>query len=209
MKSRVILVEDQTIFREMLAALLDVQGHEVVAQLDRSATARDEIARKRPDLVVADVVLPDGNGLDLARWVRETQPKTRVMVVTAQEKASIVAEALRIRVNGIVMKNASLQELQQAVERVTNGGVYYCASSSQWIRESALNEHTEELSLREREIVQMVARGKTTKEIASELGLSPKTVSNHRFRISRKLNIDDVAGLTRYAIGRGWVNEDE
>src|SRR5690606_37315922 len=142
MKSRVILVEDQTIFREMLAALLDVQGHEVVAQLDRSATARDEIARKRPDLVVADVVLPDGNGLDLARWVRETQPKTRVMVVTAQEKASIVAEALRIRVNGIVMKNASLQELQQAVERVTNGGVYYCASSSQWIRESALNEHT-------------------------------------------------------------------
>jgi len=209
MKSRVMLVEDQTIFREMLAALLDVHGHEVVAQLDRSAEARVEIERKRPDLVVVDVVLPDGNGLDLARWIRDTWPKTRVMVVTAQEKASIVAEALRIRVHGIVMKNASLRELEQAVDRVTEGGVFYCASSSQWIRESAMARPSEALSLREREIVQMVARGSSTKEIASALGLSPKTVSNHRFRIARKLGIDDVAGLTRYAIGQGWISEDE
>lgn len=209
MKSRILLVEDQTIFREMLAALLVVRGHEIVAQLDRSEVARDAIVEKQPDLVVVDVVLPDGNGLDLARWIRETQPRTKVMVVTAQEKSSIVADALRIRVHGIVMKNASLDELQVAVERVTQGGVYYCACSSQWVRESALLPGSDALTPREREIVQMVARGQSTKEIATRLGLSPKTVSNHRFKIARKLGLDDVAGFTRYAIGQGWVSENE
>ncbi len=202
---RVVVVEDQTVFREMLVAFLSNLGFVVQAQLERGADALDAVERFKPDLLIVDLVLPDMSGFDVLRTTHEQHPDVATLVVTARESASVVLEVFETKVNGIVAKNASLSELEQALMRVANGGVYYCSVTSAALHSRA--DRFEPLTEREREIVTQVAQGLSSKEIARALHLSVKTVSNHRLRITRKLGIRDIAGLTRYAMSRGWVGE--
>lgn len=200
-------MEDQAIFREMVAELIRSEGREVVGQYATVSDARAALAL-RPDLVIVDLMLPDDSGLAFIEALSRESPASRSLVVTAQERAGAVLEAFRLGAHGIVTKNTSLAELREGIRRVLEGGTYYCARASEVLRESVGAPPDSELTSRERQVASLVALGRSSKEIAEQLGLATKTVMNHRMRIHRKLGLGDVAGLTRYAVSQGWVPED-
>ncbi|MBC7173994.1 MAG: response regulator transcription factor [Polyangiaceae bacterium] len=202
-----LVVEDQTILRDMLVEALSMDPR--FAAVVAAGTAEEAVARlgrSTFDLVVLDMMLPDGHGLEVLADVRRRTPRARVLVLTAHPNPDVVHAALREGAHGIVMKGAPLHELRTAVDRVMGGGVYHCATTSELVHELVRTPAGKEpLSARQRQILRRVAAGASTKQIAAELGLSEKTVSNHRSAIMQRLGIHDVAGLTRYAIGKGIV----
>lgn len=207
MVTRVAVVDDQTVFRELLAELLVADpAYEVVGQFGTGEEAIAALPRLAPDLLVLDAVLPDRSGIDVLRVLRDRLRRTAVLLVTAHEKASLVREAVEAGVRGIVTKGTPLRELREAMARVAAGGTYFCASTSALLRESLQTPPGDRrLSPRERQILQLVARGLSSKQIASELGVGEKTVSNHRTHIRSKLGLRDVASFTRYAIEHGLI----
>jgi len=208
MPTRVVVVDDQTVFREMLVEILGADSrYEIVGQFGSAGEAVLGLPRLLPDLLILDAVLPDLPGLDV---LEALGPKLRrrmaVLLVTAQEKTSLVRSALSLGVQGVVMKGTPLRDLKEALHRVSAGGSYFCPTASELLRQSAM-EPTQNvrLSARERQVLQAVARGLSSKEIASELGISEKTVANHRMHIRDKLDLRDVASFTRYAIEQGLI----
>lgn len=207
---RVLIVEDQTTFREMLVELLRADPrYVVIAQLGLGTEAIATADQEQPDMAIVDVVLPDMNGLDVVRHLVKRHPRTKILIVTAQTKAQVVNEAYHTGAHGIVSKNASLFDLRAGMQRIADGENYHCPTTQAILHQPTLQPMPSgHLSARERQIVQLVAQGKSSREIAADLDLSPKTVANHRHRISKKLDIHEVAGLTRYAIQRGWIDGD-
>ena len=203
----VVVIDDQTIFRELLVALLEAEPRwSVTGQFENGRAGIEFCLKTRPKVVVLDVILPDMSGLDVLRELRLRLPRLHVLVVTAHARHAVVQDAVSLGANAIVSKAAPLSELRLALERVAIGGTYYCAHCSQVLRENALEPpKANDLTARQREILQRVARGRSTKEIAVELGLSAKTVSNHRLQIRQRLGLHDVASLTRYAVEQGLV----
>ncbi|MFO0694574.1 MAG: response regulator transcription factor [Polyangiales bacterium] len=206
----VAVVDDQTIFREMLVELLAAdERYRVVGQYRTANEALEKLRILLPDVVVLDVMLPDRSGIDVLRELAILRPAPRILVVTAYEQPTIVRDALEAGAHGMVTKGAPLRELRAAIERVAEGGAYYCSTTSEILRRNAQSPPEDEaLTARERQIVRMVASGASSKEIAAELGISEKTVQNHRMNIMNKLGIRDVAGLTRFAIARGLIAAD-
>jgi len=207
MVTRVAVVDDQTVFRELLAEMLAADpAFEVVGQFGTGREAVAALPRLAPDLLVLDALLPDQNGLDVLRTLRGRPRDMAVLLVTAHEKASLVREAVEAGVRGIVMKGTPLRELREALARVAAGQTYFCASTSALLQDSLRGPTpARKLSPRERQILQLVARGWSSKQIAHELGLVEKTVSNHRMHIRNKLGLRDVASFTRYAIEHGLI----
>jgi DNA-binding NarL/FixJ family response regulator len=202
-----LVVEDQTILREMLVEVLSGDARVVaVAAAAGAEEALERVKRGAYDLVILDMMLPDGHGLDVLAEVKRFQPRARVVVLTAHPRPEVVQSAMQGGAHAIVMKGAPLRELREAIDRVLLGGVYYCATTSALVHGLARAPiGPEPLSARQRQILGRVAAGASTKQIAFELGLSEKTVSNHRSAIMQRLGIHDVAGLTRYAIHRGII----
>lgn len=204
---KVLIVEDQTVFREMLAELLRLESFNIVGEFECGAPATKAFDSLKPDMAIVDLLLPDVSGLDVIGHVLRREPQPRVVVVTGQEKPDVVVEAFRLGAHGIITKGASLADLKDGIRRVALGGTYYCPTTSALLREHANQPERDALTAREREVLRLVALGRTSKEIASQLHISAKTVANHRHRIASKLGFSDVAGLTRYAIERGWVRD--
>ncbi len=205
---RIALVDDQTIFREMVAELLADPRHDIVGQFGSGQEALSALPSLAVDLLVLDVILPDMSGLDLLRRLGAPLRRTQVLLLTGSERPEVVQQAVRLGVDGIVMKGMPLTELREAVRRVESGGTFFCATSQTLLREVTRNPVAEELTPRERQIVQLVAQGLSSKQIAERLGVSAKTVANHRVSIMTKLNLHNVAGVTRYAIEQGLINPD-
>src|SRR5690554_1547835 len=204
---RVVVIDDQTIFREMLAEIVASRpGYRVVGQFHTGREGLEDTLGLHPDLVVLDVMLPDMNGIDVLRALVRRRPSLNVLMMTAYEKPTVVQDALRAGAKGIVMKGTPLRELKEAIDRVSRGGTFFCPASSELLRRTVERPIQQvELSPREREILQLVASGLSTKEIARKLSLSAKTVANHRLHIRNKLDLHDVASVTRYAIDRGLI----
>jgi DNA-binding NarL/FixJ family response regulator len=204
-----LVVEDQTTLRELLSELLEGTLKLHVVAASTGAEARAVLARGAVDLLLTDLVLPDDHGLELLRLAKSLPRPPRAVVLTAHARPQVVRDASELGAHAVVTKGAPLRELREAIERVLAGGVYYCTETMSLLRESMLApERTEQLTERQREIVRAVARGQSTKEIASELGLSEKTVANHRTRIMERLGVHDVAALTRYAVAQGLVDPE-
>lgn len=207
----VMIVEDQTIFRELLAEVLatgDRQsgGYDVVGQFSRGQEAIDAYPRLLPGLVILDAVLPDMNGLDVLARLQEVRRGLPVLMVTAYERPALVQQAIRLGAKGFVTKGTPLRELREGIRRVAEQGTYFCSVTSAILAQNVQSPPEEAgLSTRQRQIVALVARGLSSKEIADELRISPKTVSNHRLQIREKLQLHDVASLTRYAIAHGLI----
>jgi DNA-binding NarL/FixJ family response regulator len=203
-RGRALVVEDQTTFRELLVELLEMAGFEV-AGCATAGAARVLLARERFDLLLLDLVLPDAHGLDVLPSGPRRGP--RVVVLTAHARPALMREAVERGAHGVVTKGAPLSELRAAIDRVASGGVYYSSETSNLLREAIVApRRDEQLTGRQREILRHVALGKSTKEIASQLGLSEKTISNHRARIMQRLGVHEIAGLTRHAITLGLVD---
>ena len=207
MPVKILLADDHAVVRQGLRALLEREGFEVVAEACDGQEAIRLCERYLPEVAVLDVTMPLLNGIDAAREITKSH-KTRVVLLTMHTEDHLVLDSLRSGVTGYVLKTRAADELIQALRAVVRGEMYLTQSISRTIVQAFLTK-TEipqsPISDRERQVLQLVAEGKTTKEIASLLGISVKTAESHRSNIMEKLNIHDTAGLVRYAIRNGII----
>jgi|SRR5712671_8128038 len=208
MSIRVLLADDHALVRQALKALLDREGIDVVAEASDGQEAVRLSSTTLPDVAVLDISMPTMNGLGAVLELRQTAPKTKCILLTRHDEDQYVAAALQAGIRGYVLKSQSAMDLVHAIRKVHEGEVYLSPGVSGALMEAFLSKvgvPAEPLSPRERQVLQLVGEGKSTKEVADILGISAKTVESHRARIMFKVDIHDVAGLVRYAIRRGLV----
>jgi two-component system response regulator NreC len=208
MSIRVLIAEDHQIVRQGLKALLVREGFQVVGEAADGQEAVKLAESNQPDAIVLDVSMPVLNGLEAVRELARSCPKTKAVLLTRYDGDQYVLAALRAGAKGYVLKSQAAIDLVQAIRDVCNGGVYLSPGVSRAVVDAFLSrsEMTEErLTARERQVLQLVAEGKTTKEVATILGISVKTAESHRTRVMQKLDIHATAGLVRYAIRSGLI----
>lgn len=208
MPTRLLIADDHALFREGIKALLPPAEFEVVAEAANGQDAIRLTRSHKPDIALLDISMPGLNGVDAAREALRTSPRTKVIVLTMHKDNAYLAEALRAGVRGYILKSRGATELVAALREVAHGDVYISPGLSQVMAESYFAGDTSvanPLSPRERQVLQLIAEGRTTKEVAATLCISPKTAESHRQRIMGKLDIHETASLVRYAIRSGLV----
>jgi len=206
----VVLADNHELVRQGLKTLLEREGF----QVDGEASDGQEVVRlfsnsnSRTDVAILDISMPILNGIDAAREVQKLSPKTKTILLTRHDEDQYVTEALRAGVKGYVLKHQAANDLVHAIHQVCRGGVYLSPSISRAVVEAYLSKTelpSDRLSSRERQVLQLVGEGKSTKEVAALLGISVKTAESHRSRVMQKLDIHETASLVRYAIRRGLI----
>ncbi|MGZ0656977.1 response regulator [Coraliomargarita sp. W4R53] len=208
----VAIIEDQTAIREMVSqAVIDQSAYKVIIESGDGQIGCDACLEQKPDFVILDVMLPNLNGTEILRIFREKIPETQVLIFSGFQSPSLVRELLQAGAHGFVEKSAPLSELRKGIEIVANGGSYFGPEVALLLREAMADPSSSDsginiLTKREREILQLIAESHSTREIAKKLEISVKTAENHRTNLMRKLDLHDVASLTRYAINNGLIS---
>jgi len=205
---RVLLADNHALVRQGVRALLERAGFEVAGEACDGQEAVQLVTAIRPDVAVLDISMPLLNGLDVAREIRKSAQRTRTILLTRHDEVQYVTEALRAGVKGYVLKSQAATDLVEAIQQVGRGGIYLSPNISRTVVEAYLNgiaSPADPLTPRERQVLQMVGEGNSTKDVARILGISTKTAESHRARLMRKLDIHETASLVRYAIRRGLV----
>ncbi len=217
MKSiRVILADDHELVRAGIRCLLqNLAGIEIVAEAGNGREALRLSETHCPDVVLMDILMPELNGLDATARLKEMLPNTRTVILSMNDSEEYVLQAMRAGAAGYLVKNISPSELEHAIRAVARGETYLSPAVSKhviagYLQRTGGSEPTslERLSPRQREILQLIAEGHTTKEIAQELSIAVKTVEMHRAQLMEALAIHDIAGLVRYAIRMGMITPD-
>lgn len=214
--ARVLLVDDHALVRAGIRSLLEkLSGVEVVAEAGSGHEALELLASSRATMVVTDLAMPGLNGLELTRRITREFPQVRVLVLSMHQTEPYVLQALRAGAAGYLLKDAATVELELAVRAVVRGEMYLSPSVSQRVvenfrrRADADPDPLEQLTPRQREILQLIAEGQGTRAIAERLHVSVKTVETHRQQLMERLDIHDVAGLVRFAIRAGLTTPDD
>lgn len=212
---RVLLSDDHTLVREGLRSLLSkIPDVTVVAETGNGQEALALARKLQPDIAILDISMPGLNGLELAERFRKEFPNLHVIILSMHAQEDFVRKALRVGAVGYLLKNASPTELEEALKAALKGEYYLSNQISkhvigEYIRGTLTHNDTkEELTSRQREILQLIAEGNSTKEIATLLQVSTKTVETHRLQLMERLHIHDIPGLVRYAIRIGLVSSD-
>ena len=208
MSVRLLLADDHDLVRQGLKALLERQGFQVVGEASNGQEALRLAAKDKPDVAIIDISMPVMNGVDAAREMTKSSPKTKVILLTQHDEDQYVTEALRAGVRGYVLKNQAADDFVHAIREVCRGSVYLSPGISRTVVDAYLSktyDSTDPLSGRERQVLQLVGEGKSTKDVAVQLGISVKTAESHRARLMKKLDIHETASLVRYAIRRGLI----
>ncbi len=208
MPTRILLADDHLIVRQGLKALLEREGFSVVAEVADGQDAIRSARERCPDVAVLDFGMPLLNGLGAAREILQACPRAKAILLTMHTEDHYVLEALQAGVKGYVVKTQAAADLIRAIHEVLRGMMYLSPGVSQAVVEAYLAKSelpVDPLTPREREVLQLVAEGKSTKEIAQLLGISFKTAESHRTRIMKKTSIHETAGLVRYAVRRGLI----
>lgn len=215
---RVILADDHQLVRAGLRALLQsFDDVEVLAECADGHEAMAQVAELKPDVLLLDITMPGLNGLDVAQRVPKLSPATQVMVLSMHAGPEYVAQALRAGVAGYLIKDSAVDELRVALDSLAAGRPYLSPAISQTVLHGYLRTgkapadagaELDQLTARQREVLQMIAEGHSTRDIAVRLGLSVKTVESHRSQLMDRLDIHDVPGLVRFAIRVGLVSAD-
>lgn len=210
---RVLLADDHTLVRAGIRALLEtIPGVEVVAESGQGQETVDLVEKHRPDVAILDIGMPGLNGVEVASRTLKLSPRTRVVMLSMHADPTYVRQALRAGAAGYLLKEAAVEELPLALQAVLRGESYLTPKVSQAVVQGFLRDGEpgerdplEGLTGRQREILQLVAEGKSTKEIARTLDLSVKTVETHRSRLMERLGVHDLPGLIRIAMRAGLV----
>lgn len=211
---RIVLVDDHEIVREGMCALLQrCPDIEVVGQAGDGRTAVALVQKLQPDIVIMDIGMPNLNGIDATQQMLAENPHLKILALSTHSDAWMVAKMIRAGAKGYMLKESAFSELANALQAIMEGKTYLCSKIASVVFTDYVNMLTnpnwaagEPLTAREREVLQLVAEGHTTRQIAKILGLSPKTVDSHRDHIMKKLNIRTIAGLTKYAIQEGLTS---
>ena len=212
-KIRLLIVDDHTLFRQTLRSYLaTIENIEVVGEAGDGIDAINKTIELKPDIVIMDFAMPNLNGIQATREIRNRSPATKILVLTMYETGNHVREILRAGASGYILKKSSAQELVSAIQAVIQGEVFLCPSVAKQVLSRYLNRAEQikedsynELTERELELVSLIAEGKKNKEIAQLLNISIHTVQSHRLNLMQKLDIHDSGQLVRYAIRRGLI----
>jgi len=205
---RVLLADDHEIVRQGLKALLLQRGFNVVADVSDGLEAVESARTLRPDVAVLDYSMPAMNGLNAARRIMQVSPETKTLLLTMHAEDRLVLESIRAGISGYLLKSRAALELYEAINEIQRGNTYLSpAISGTVVKAYVAGMETPEnaLSPREQAVLQLIAEGKTTKEVAVILGIAVKTAESHRTNIMTRLGIHDTAGLVRHAIRTGLI----
>jgi len=208
MAERLLLADEHIIVRDGVKSLLLYEGFEVVAEVSDGCDAVAAAAKLSPDVAVLEISMPLLNGIDAARQIHAGNPRTKVILLTMHNNEQYVLEALRSGVKGYVLKTQTGADLVQAIRTTLRGEIYLSPGISEGVVNAALTKSVAKvdfLTQRERQILQLIAEGKSNKVIAQQLDMSVKTVESHRGNIMKKLDVHETAGLVRYAIKIGLI----
>jgi len=210
--SRIYLIDDHAIMRDGLRVVLETHGHEVIGEAAGPTPALADLGRLQPDVVLLDLRLGQRSGFELLDEMRKRGMVLKVIVLTMSDQPRHVAEALRLGAKGYLLKGSASSEVLQAVEVVAAGGRFLSPQAAEFAASmltdgAAPDENA--LSPRERQILLMVAQGATSNAIGEALHLSPKSVDTYRSRLMKKLGLNDIAALVKWAIREGLISLDE
>jgi DNA-binding NarL/FixJ family response regulator len=206
--TRVLLADDHVLVRDGIKITLEANGFQIVGEASEGREAVQMVRELNPDVAVFDVSMPGLNGVDAARLALKEKPGLKIVLLTVHTENEYVDEALKAGVSGYVLKKQATADLIRAIQEVSLGNIYLSPGISRAVMEafrSGTQLASRTLSAREREVLQLIAEGRTTKEIGGVLGISVKTAETHRSRVMDKLEIRDTAGLVRYAIRVGLI----
>lgn len=205
---RVILADDHTMFRHSLKNLLEDEGINIIGEAADGLETMRLAKQKNPDAVVLDMNMPLLNGIDVAREIQNRRLHCKTVILTMFEDDTSVLEAFRAGVDGYVLKTQAPTDLVQALQQLEQGKLYLSPGIAGTVVDACLRREEDSensLTSRERQILQLVAEGNATKEIARLLNLTVKTVESHRNRLMRKLDTGNIAGLVRHAVRQGVI----
>jgi DNA-binding NarL/FixJ family response regulator len=210
---RILIADDHEVARKGIRSLLgDHAGWEVCGEARDGREAVEYASTMRPDIFLLDIGMPNLNGLDAARQILGMTPKARILILTVHDSEQVVREVLAAGARGFLLKSDAGRDLVAAVEALQYGRTFFTSRVAQMMLDGYLRPHDASyvsgqliLTPREREVIQLVAEGKTTKEVATALSLSVKTAETHRTNLMRKLDLHSVAALTIYAVRNGIV----
>jgi DNA-binding NarL/FixJ family response regulator len=210
---RILIADDHEVARQGIRALLESHpGWEVCAEAKDGREAVELATNSKPDIVLLDIGMPNLNGLDAARQILAMSPAIRILILTMHDAEQVVREVLAAGARGFVLKSDAARDLVAAVDALQHRGTFFTTRVTQMVLNGYLHQEKESqllakavLTPREREVIQLLAEGKTSKEVAVALKLSVKTAETHRTNLMRKLDLHSVADLTLYAIRNGIV----
>ncbi len=209
---RILVADDHTLVRAGLTSLIArLSDMEVVGEAADGRQAMRMVRELKPDLVLMDIAMPGLNGLEAAERIKGLEPQTKIIILSMHANEEYVAQALKAGASGYLLKDAATTELEMALKSVSMGQFYLSPAISRQVVDNYLRggpTGIEVLTPRQREILQLIAEGKSTREIADTLHLSVKTVETHRTQLMERLDIYDTAGLVRYAIRKGLVSAE-
>ncbi len=209
-KLRIVIADDHTLVRAgMVTLLARMRDVEVVGEAADGRAALRMVKELKPDIALMDISMPELNGLDAAGKMHQDSPATRVIILSMHANEEYVAQALKAGAAGYLLKDAATTELDMAVKVVAQGQFYLSPAISRQVVENLLHggpTGLDVLSPRQREILQLVAEGNSTRDIAETLHLSVKTIETHRAQLMERLDIHDVAGLIKYALRKGLIS---
>src|SRR5215469_8240755 len=208
MRVRIVLADDHVLVRQGLRSLLEREGCQVLAEASDGLQALREVDSHKPDIAVLDITMPSLNGLDAAREVARTFPKTKTILLTQHDEDQYVLKALEAGVSGYVLKSQVAGDLLDAIHNISKGQIYLSPGISRTLIDAYRSKSAmprDRLTVRERQVLQLIAEGKSTKETATLLGITVKTAESHRTRLMQKLDIHETASLVRYAVRHGIV----
>ena len=208
MPIRIVLADDHVLVRQGLKSVLEREGFQVVAEASDGQEALRHVKLLQPDVAVMDISMPTLNGLNAAREVRRASPKTKTILLTQHDESQYIRDALEAGVKGYVLKSQVASDLVLAIRQVSFGQVYLSPGVSSAVMEAYQSKSEKSknlLTLREGQVLQLIAEGKSTKDVASLLGISVKTAESHRTRLMQKLDIHETASLVLYAVRNGIV----
>jgi DNA-binding NarL/FixJ family response regulator len=208
MPLRILLADDHVLVRQGLRALLEREGYQVVAEASDGQEAVRLVESLHPDIAIMDISMPSFNGLNAAQEMKRYSEKTKTILLTQHDEAQYVRAALEAGVSGYVLKNQVTSELLLAIRQVSRGQVYLSPGVSSAVVDayrSGPEKSKNPLTMRETRVLKLIAEGKSTKDVASLLGISVKTAESHRTRLMHKLDIHETASLVRYAVRNGII----